>query len=281
MLNEQTMLESKVSAFWLSCIDCCACSIDLFLKQAIWLIRKAQVCLLFYSVQDSVTVSQHQQCEDPETEGENGNHSYSSQPGFLLTVTCRDRIRVTFRNYEPGFWNTPQTLHTCMYTEQQHSEVKMCPPVCVPTLCCNFFFSVCVHVWVCVRHSAVCFTSCAPGRVITHLCLRTSHLLLKAEDSLSWCQIVVLTVVLKFSSPCSLFCFVRNLFGFNLPDSLLCRCFQLSPTCKEKPLKKRKSVKWGFICLPPSLSSQKEDPQLIYKLYSVWNLFKVLVLSNL
>lgn len=220
----------------------------------------------------------------------------------VRTLKLKEKMGIILIPHSQVFFSlshaeTESGLHLEIMNQVSGIHLRHSTPVCIqssnivrwkcvllsvsPTLCCNFFFPVCVHVWVCVRHSAVCFTSCAPGRVITHLCLRTSHLLLKAEDSLSWCQIVVLTVVLKFSSPCSVFCFVRNLFGFNLPDSLLCRCFQLSPTCKEKPLKKRKSVKGGFICLPPSLSSQKEDPQLIYKLYSVWNLFKVLVLSNL
>lgn len=168
MLNEQTMLESKVNLLaqlhWLLCLFNRP-----FLKAGNLTYQK--------STGVSALLQCPGQCDGEPTPTMWGPWNWRRKwESFLfltarfLTVTCRDRIRVTFRNYEPGFWKTPQTFHTCMYTEQQHSEVKMCPPVCVSTLCFNFFFPVCVHVWVCVRHSAVCFTSCAPGRVITHLC---------------------------------------------------------------------------------------------------------------
>lgn len=149
---------------------------------------------------------------------------------------------------------------------------------CLSTLCLNFFFPVCVSVcpsFCCVFH----FLCTWQGNHSPVCSLRTSHLLLKAEDSLSWCQIVVLTVVVKFSSPRSVFCFLRNLFGFK-PDSPLCRCFQIV-TDLWREISEEKEICEERFHLPASLSTQKEDPQLIYKLHSVWNLFKVLVLNNL
>lgn len=115
MLNEQMMLESKVSTSWLSCIDCCACSIELFLKQAIWLIRKAQVCVLFYSVLVGRTVWRWANTNNVRTlklKEQNGNHSYSSQPAFLLPVTCQDinsdsGLHLEIMNQVSGIHSTP------------------------------------------------------------------------------------------------------------------------------------------------------------------------------